>query len=176
MKKRILCVAVITLISIVLLGSQEIMVQHSYVSAQEGSPSLEETMKWLRSTVNSKSGIRVKQYTGDGEFIGVDERSTEIVRINNCEIVLKVSGRQTINGQEERSEPSEYKLNLSKMSPDFFKVKKVNWDTPGALRNEGDHPFYSIGFVYFKDEETAERVGKAYKHAVKLCGGKPEPF
>lgn len=31
-------------------------------------------------------------------------------------------------------------------------------------------------YIYFSDKETAERVANAFRHAVKLSGGKKEPF
>ena len=65
--------------------------------------------------------------------------------------------------EQEGATPDELKVYYEKFDPPMFIV---------AMRITGDN---GEGFS-FTDQQQATRVGKAVAQAVKLCGGKPDPF
>lgn len=62
------------------------------------------------------------------------------------------------------------------------RVFDYRYDSKGEFREPRENekgPFtvdQNMASLSFKDEESANRIAKALKHAIKLCGGKVDPF
>ena len=145
----------------------------------ESSATLAETIAWLRSTINNQVLVDA---SAPGRLDVICRNSLSfrdgILRLKN-----------TCSGPTKTSYTS-WSVPLAAVDPLTIKVTHelfwavrfstrmskpvISWDGDGT-----DDPTLfkpSEGFFLFNDKEIALRVSRALKHAVKLSGGKVDPF
>jgi hypothetical protein len=176
MKTRKQFVAVVTLAVFMLM-----LASPSARAQDESSATLEETVKWLRSSLGSDIG----------------SFSNEDVTIHNtldlvspCTFSLTYEYEFSALGSGSRSV---YRFSLKDIDPLGIKTEHNNLTLYTSLREKKvtihtydaksgnvikDHGEWKTDNVItsLKDAESAKRVAKAFEHVIKLCGGKVDPF
>jgi hypothetical protein len=130
-----------------------------------------------------------------GMFI---EDSYKNIKFDKCTISWQRTSKAIVDGEPIIGSPMAYSLKLSGLdplsvkvieykadlpfgTPDVWRVQKNNFSpevwilvirqSPGATNLEK-----AVENFVFTDREMAKRTSKAFQHAIKLCGGKVEPF
>jgi S1-C subfamily serine protease len=143
----------------------------------EAGPTLAETLEWLVEKVRNAG------YTSchsQGKTLGCLRTHYESVKAGDCKLsftdVTDLVGRQTIRNSSKET------LSLRAASPDIS-VDSLTLSYPchkgGCGKDYGDQKIFfvgrpSVGGVYFRSKDLADRVARAMNHAIDLCG--PEPF
>jgi hypothetical protein len=159
------------------------------------TPSVAETLDWIKDKVASESGYRYTQI-GNG-FTVVHERTYRIESISGCGFTLIDNDKSTnyiVNGQ---AQPDDYEtittvIDMSKLrsdvrvasfllSPDIrvwgidAHVEDPKWNLSSATNYGGrvteTKPDTGFG-IGFASQDVATRVGKAFSDAIVKCGGK----
>lgn len=149
---------------------------------QENSASLEETFDWLKAHL---SDVRAEFWTADNKLMIVSYRT---IRLSGCNLTWRRES-YTIGDLATH----EFTASLSDLDPSNVTVEKAKemWRLSLNTYNKklaikahkveesgqmGDEvALYDFQF-YMGDEKLAHRVATAFSHAIKLCGGKKEPF
>jgi len=168
-------------------------------SEAENSATVQETLEWLKSKIEQSQTFALL-VAGNGGFQTVHDtiEYTFISRSNKCEFIL-----QERNFNDEKGKFS-YIFSLSEIDPLNISLEELESAVNGhtywevSLKTANDKPAIqvsksldftplksfenntyekiAVSFSYYEDEATAQRVFRALKHAVKLCGGKVELF
>jgi uncharacterized protein YxeA len=161
------------------------------VKAQENSPSREESLSWIKKAMSSNGTFKTTEAKSDR----TNEYRIESFSFSGCE----VSWVYTMNAKRDNRTwyvTEEISFNLSDLHPDSvksknpdddFKYAEVYLHTSGGLntinvnasgfRAEYSEPKTSVVSINIDDPLTAERIAKAFKHVIKLCGGgSKQPF
>lgn len=157
---------------------------------EEASPSLNETAKFLADKISAKGWVLLN---GSGHY---GEHKFRVIGLKNG--ILKISVRSERGDENgEKSLKNETvsiplrEINLSSIEVSTTNVRPL---TPGELiaaklvaagerkvierkdDDTGKATMVSQFSIYLDDKDSAERVVRALKHAVKLLGGKEELF
>lgn len=174
--------------------------------SQEHSPSLQETLDWLKPKIQQL--VTRFDQTRDGDMTFTDE--TRVIAAEDCELRLLIvnSGQARLHGRRIASSliRTVYAIPLGSLNPAEINVIPLV-PQPGYIR-VGEQTFMLTAFtrdhkpiipskavmnldgkesspspllvesfsVVFPDQNTANRVSNALKHAAQLCGAKIEPF
>jgi hypothetical protein len=69
---------------------------------------------------------------------------------------------------------------LSSLDPDRIRVQRMQLDDPGPSSRAWDVYSQEIAsvkdFSFVVDDSKADRLVAAFRHAIRLCGGAPDPF
>lgn len=158
--------------------------------------SLEETTSWLSEKILKSSGTYFAMEE-QGKTIGEENVTYPSVTFNQCQMLVsrksEVSGRVILNSDRYTAD---YEVNLGDLGPASTKVissyaqagtavllnaykeeKKIKMKSEAMRQLVGNALSEEDHFaIYLTSEEVAQRVAKAFQHAIKLCGGKVEPF
>jgi hypothetical protein len=148
-------------------------------SSSQDSSSLEDTLKWIQSKVSSYSYMKDKN-TGD-----IDK--TEDITYSGCKMDLALSTRHNSETGNIFKAVTKYSFSLKDAErADVFTNKKGELKVALAfkLKIRGTTEYYigselqekeenrdEVIFLPFDDKEMAKRVAKAFRNAIKLCGG-----
>lgn len=144
-------------------------------------PSLTETLDWIKGKLNDEYPVALT-LPSDGKVV---VENLELVRFDGCQIIWRTGLDGTVN--------TEWRVGLSALDPTKVKVRefggiwRVYLYTYNSRRRVRQNLIGKVGkvvplgvrtdcFFDFRSEEMAERVAKAFSHAIKLCGGRKEPF
>lgn len=162
------------------------------VAAQNGSPTLEETLGWLRGKLSEsyRAGVFLNPYAADERVFNFQP-----VKFDGCTLVWRDDFAVSQRKRKEVT-TTQTEIQLSEFSPGSVTVSKEDcyaspcWRLDLETRNskrvvkEGDVKGSSVDYTikessvsfFFREEDLARRAGKAFSHAIELCGGKAEPF
>jgi hypothetical protein len=148
--------------------------------AKAQTPTVEETLRWL--------GNNTLNITGK---MGQSRVTTTLLWESGCTIYYRY-----IDSNSDYS-LSQIKTGIVPLGSQYINTK-IEYDSGNeayrvTVRNPGGdgrsvlitsevagqvvHRDYFLAFdLYFNDREKAERVSRALGHAIRLCGGQPEPF
>lgn len=159
----------------------------SAFAQQDPGPPLQETMDWIKGKLLDVTAPSCL----NGNFAAVDKTTSVSVSgsiLKFTETTKDESGRyvEQVNGMQ-------YTINFADIDPNSIKVKEstncgghgysVSLETSSGdkkirlefLESTKLIPLSSVGLTA-ADEDLAERLAKAVKHAVILSGGKAGPF
>lgn len=160
------------------------------VDTTKDSPSLSETLTWLRRTIESYGGHSV-QHSG-----GIIERTYQVTRADASEFVLTATERVTGIESLHLETRTTARIDLGRLLPPGDAYRGFDNVQPDALfyaltlnSNERSIPVEtrlgnefparslsaSIG-ITFRDQAMANRVVTAFRHAITLCQRRKEPF
>lgn len=161
--------------------------------AQESNASLQESLDWLKGklTENYRLGIWPSDYRNSK----VRLFRFEPVRFDGCTLVWREQMSYTENKRSELIK-RQIEINLADFDRSNIKVIKESCHTGNCWRirlvtynskplvkeiylpenkNESNSSSTFIEF-YASEQLMAQRIAKAFSHAITLCGGKKEPF
>lgn len=159
---------------------------------QESSASLEETMSWMKSKLSGM--VTLMAFTESPPDAGPQwqqngwiEVTYSKVEFTGCELTFTETRRWQVNGGAANGtlrtgQPDKQTINFSKEDPLGIRPKSYKHQTSEGWSLEMTKPVWTIEFpkqyrrIFFDDQELAKRFSRAASHAVKLCGGKVEPF
>lgn len=176
------------------LASQSIKAQKD-----ESTATLQETLEWMKSKLDGNAVVVVFE-----EPDSYDKQAFKkwyyyytygLVKIDGCTLSYKVKTEWTwldnnprMADKQAKSEPFTLArtINFAKLDPldvrvlpwteniygeKEFRFKENAWGIDLKPRDDDYYPRINFG-----TKEMAERFAKAAAHAVRLCGGKVEPF
>ena len=183
-------VAIALLILVLAWGSQNAMAQQR-VERQENTPSLEETLKWIKDKLLKEaiyptgrgSTYRVDSVNFDGCSIRINDSVTggsvqtygsywaHLADLDPVDVwIYRIGGYN----------PYKYTINfntIGKKPKVRTTLKTVVVENDGREVSRTDDDTASVLNLSFPDEEIRNRVARAFVHAIRLCGGsKKEPF
>ena len=157
----------------------------------ESSASLEETLSWLKKAL--EVGGHILNETILDKYVLKD--------FNTCTVKLEVHSIQKdldqallmefnlgdldpISMKIEALDPTSTSLKMQEKNNLLLKnnigekkIKTISVATEKGIEIHRGKPFLINEIkLYLKDQETATRIAKAFKHAITLCGGKVDPF
>lgn len=167
-----------------------------------GSPSLGETLEWLKNNVSPYylETHGEASSNGDNREYQLEVRWTP-VRFNGCTLVWNEALEDRL-GTDPFNEIRTETVQLSDIDPSHikvfnFKINNINFYGVGLETSNGkqtikfhreiqeingdknrrveENKVARTGLI-FRDEETAQRGSKALENAIKLCGGKSSSF
>jgi hypothetical protein len=161
---------------------------------EEASPSLPATIKFLTDKINLKGNLEFKVDTSVSES-AFDIVATKVTSYKNGILVISVSRQALSSARNSLSKKvTTYSIPLLEIDPSLVKVKiwnsqftdprehvevRINTRSERAVivKNEGGRETKTpLCVILVEDEDSAERIVRALKHAVKLSGGKEELF
>lgn len=153
-------------------------------------PSLDETLFFIQSTLESDSGSTTT-FTNNSRV--ARNRSSLVRRGTGCTVVATTT--TTWNPKEVADQVFSYTIDLALIDPasvsatamrsafenmmvDGFQVQLTTTNnTLSVERSDNGQLSKASAFVVeLSDQQAAQRVAKAFSHAVTLCGGKPSSF
>ncbi len=172
------------------------------VAAQTGAPqpSLQETLDWLKGTLDQYGGGR--SWNGSQEpYYAIGYHSLKLTRAAGCDLELTVGyygsymqGEETERRRGTQSVSNPFTLKLSEYSPEIQRFTSYTYIDPYAygvkyFQNTEKHPHTSFDVLrlsrtggpggtvsgsvdLFIGRNVADRVYRAFRHAIALCGGK----
>lgn len=169
--------------------------QNSISKDTDSLASLEETTNWLTEKLKKHTGTWY-QYEEQGKVLGEAEVTYPTITFNQCQLSFsrreKVSGRVHIGID---TSDAEVELNLADFDPVNIKTgseyrgsylelktygeKKTIKKTEEVLRQLTGNALSEADsiIIYLRaNDEITKRIIKGFQHAIKLCGGKVEPF
>jgi hypothetical protein len=178
-----------------ILASQKIFAQE----VNKNNPTLEETFDFLKGKINGSKAIvnephqkdwkvgsqtySFKVTRAENKFLFLEETyfrkltfflsSNTIVKTINCSIKVRLYLNEIIPDSIKVSEWENNFFVSMRSSDNFFFDKNC---TTNGLSDESGVSHNDKYEIVFSTKETAEKVAKALKHAVKLNGGKEELF
>ena len=147
--------------------------------AEESRATLTETLAWLKEQIDARA-------TGTIAFSGTLETRITLLSVNECTVALKEPSRTTTVPLKDLSD---FEVGGPAVGNGGFSYVLLNFNTIGARSTitiddhsreaqlmGGAWKHFNVG-IQFRgvDKDLATRVGKAMKHAGKLCREK-EPF
>jgi len=164
----------------VMVGQKTNKDPHRDSSPKENNASLEETFDWLKARLSVTA-----EFWTDNELRRISYR---MIRMNGCNLTWRLESYV-----DRKFLTYEYTASLGDLDPSNVTVEKdrENWkltlntynkklaikshriEESGAVGDE--FGFYDFPF-YINDEKLAPRIANAFSRAIKLCGGKKEPF
>jgi hypothetical protein len=162
-------------------------------SAQDSSPSLEETLQWIQARLSSDASFSETKTDKVGSTL-ITYYFSDRVTVTDWEgCTLKFASlhqhsnspdllHHGVTRSEKKTTVRLADVTLAKVTP-FNGQSGAEYYILGLMSDnkfleeteEGTHPSI-IMIIPFKDREVAERVAKAVNHAMSLCKGKKEPF
>lgn len=162
-----------------------LMFSSPVAQAQETEePSLQETLEWLKTNLvkYGKATEHQKEKKPQLDGIRVEIKFSFDITAAKFDGCTLMYDQTHVFGDSEPTKTA-FKLDLSKLDPLGVKVSQAEGIDPKyelvkevwvlKLKNSGDGGEYHLRF---EDREMAKRISKAFQHAIKLCGGKVEPF
>jgi hypothetical protein len=158
------------------------------------SPSLEETMNWMKSKLQGNAVFinyitSVKSKIPDASFTSErgETLSYEDVIINQCKLSYKIKSKNFVivksyfpEKKDEGSYENRSVIDFSQLDPISIKVEeyKIPTNSQGDVTEMKTKTWVVLitDVMFFPSEEIAKRFHRAAVHATKLCGGKVEPF
>lgn len=148
-------------------------------ASAQNSPSLEDTLKWLKDFLPNATGATSSGYVG----MRVVRVTTTLRAVGGCKINLATEWVD-LNTGERQDPPESCEFSLEDIDASTVKVETVpgtgidvSMDARRKSMKCAGRPrdVAAQGVFLFKSREDAERVAKAFRHAAELCG-KAEPF
>lgn len=199
MKHLILSLVLLLSVSAISLAQSKSMTNDDFsstsskpktVEPKDGSPSLDETMDWLKSKIKD---INAHIHHQNGVDISL---SYEIVRFDNGQLVLTHKSSYSRPSIITRStnaytiQMSELKAPVSVLTDEDGLYIELRYSDPNKKitstgeivkatgQSVSDNINYKIIRIYHPDKAEAEKIAKALSHAIQLCGGstKKDPF
>lgn len=141
-------------------------------TSQDSSPSLEETLNWIKDKLPREPKRHYQSFTIKVDSVVFDgcsftmNSSSETLRFTNS---VGLADLDPSNTKVTRTSDEYYVVSVHTVE----KKPRVRFTAQGGGTNEEEMINY-VGFS-FRDEEIANRVARAFAHAIKLCK-KKEPF
>jgi hypothetical protein len=141
------------------------------------TPTLEETLKFIQNTVEAHpSGVAP---------------TVSFTQLSGCRVLIK---KLFCKPHEICDNNAIATLSLADINPESLEISmedssnnwyEMSFKTTGSKKkikvedNNSGQNFEPEGYSFYisvSDKETITRISNAFSHAVKLCGGKPDPF
>ncbi len=155
-----------------------------YVEADQSTATLKETLDWIRSKAPlfatfKDAGCPDIELAFDWlEFKNCDQWSFQLRDNDNKIIEVRTFSPRTLEESSVRVRRNTENSDCPSALSTFVEV-----DTLGGQKSvyyksgsSGLTSQESLAYVLIVDHENAERLAKAMKHAIRLCGSKKEPF
>jgi hypothetical protein len=155
---------------------------------QESSASLKETMDWITSTLQANGYINDKKKV----------ETSVLISVSSSGCTLKYD-QNIVNNQLAKS--YKYEFSLSDLDPVGIEIQENSTDSPewasvtlhtsknaskvnvvriDDMDHKNDKSFTAtiaiLRISLIRDKTMAKRLKRAFEHAIKLCGGKVDPF
>ena len=170
---------------------RERLVARAPAEADQQNSSLNDTMKWLQQRLPSPFEVSVK---AGGHFDETVSYSTVLVDWKACSAHFRSDREHTFNGEIDKRTVDQIiplgDVDPSRIQPYPLQVPGLVWDVPGisistsyerrtiidTFQTPSRNSYYTN--ITFSDPsgDTEPRVIAALRHAVAVCGGRPETF
>ena len=179
---------------------------NQFVKAQEASPTLADTLRWLSEKTTSYAFWQEKHLMEHGVIIWLQKITP--IRFDNCMLIWRETQTTEIihdkyaiglgvKDEHELKIDFEVSALLGDLDPSNITIerKKYSRDGPAGyvlilyalnekptiryrnlLKGEATVGKNKYAQFYFAEEDMATRFSKALAHAITLCKGKKEPF
>jgi hypothetical protein len=153
------------------------------------SASIDETLDWLKSVINNSNepvhGFFGEYVLSDFAFEQCTITYKETIRAGNGERYTTKTGQADSCWQKTTVPLGAIDpLTINTMRITTYNYSQLNFKTSGskkAIKQESNLPeqdglVLDGNTINIANSELADRIQRALKHAVKLCGGKIDPF
>lgn len=173
-------------------------------TTKHGGPSLQETLDWLRAKLpvflsSHDDGVEFRPIRFEGCTISwklktltssgpsVDDISDILANRPPKPRAQRPKDSATVTVRLSDLDPSGVKVKYfaaNRYTPPFWLLSLNGYNDKEAITsvevpagsNEGYTSKDSFVWLSFKYEDSAQRVARAFAHAIRLCGGRVEPF
>jgi hypothetical protein len=180
-KRIVLSIALVSLSGVFLAPFSSLVGTDIRAQDHASSASLEETVQFLKGMMRDECScdyksrfiyhVSVEKF--DGCSLGFKQFDTLDTKMNWIEYQMKLSDLEPLSVEVEEKKlfddtPSAWIVNLKTTS----RLKRIKTNV-----NYSDKDYYEdTAGIWVCKKESARRIAKAFEHAIKLCGGKADPF
>jgi hypothetical protein len=142
------------------------------VAQDQVSPTLDETLAWVKTGITPETTVHARQYSSNGAFSG----HVQLESYDNCSIrfvrYTRTAFDGTMNEDTHRSD-----LDLSRVGRVHANRFMEDRQIPARVMLY-DHNGGHLKNIHFRSEEMMTRVANALRHAATICsaGRRADPF